>query len=60
MKNDVDWVFINPNDNKTYPTKYGKYLTLHDDDSEHIVVWNNTGFAYHHNEIIAWKKLEEK
>lgn len=39
------------------PVKYGKYLVCRKDGKIHFEKWNNTGWAYNNNSIIAWAEI---
>lgn len=45
---------FNPNDRRTFPTKYGRYQVILRGKVE-TVIWNGTGWATNHKEITAWK-----
>lgn len=50
----VGWTLFDSDKPKTYPPKYGKYLICKKDGKIHWEVWNNTGWAYNHDEIRFW------
>jgi hypothetical protein len=51
------WVHFNPNDEKTHPKTYGKYLVCRKDGKIHWETWNNNTWAYNQETIRYWAKI---
>lgn len=54
IKSDSKWIEFKDGKPKTHPTKYGKYEVIRKNNHRHLEVWNNTGWAYNHNDILGW------
>jgi hypothetical protein len=52
-----EWIEFNKDYPKTHPTM-GGYIVCRKDGKIHFEVWNGTGWAYNHNEIRYWAKIQ--
>lgn len=53
----INWVEFDFYKPETRPPKYGKYLITRKDGKIHWETWNGSGWAYNHNEIRYWAKI---
>lgn len=51
------WIVFDFSNIETHPPEYGKYLICRKDGKIHWETWNNSGWAYNHNEIIYYAKI---
>ncbi len=55
--NAMVWVSFDWTKVETRPTECGKYLVCRKDGKVHWETWNGNGWAYNHNEIRFWSKI---
>ena len=52
------WVAYDWRKPETRPKAYGKYFVCRKDGKVHWETWNGSGWAYNHNEIRFWARIE--
>ena len=51
------WIPYDYSNQKTHPTKYGKYFVHRKDGKTHWETWNGTGWAYNNNMITFYMEI---
>lgn len=52
------WTKFTKKDRTTFPPRYGKYQVKFADGKPQLRTWNGTGWAYNHNDVVSWAKLD--